>query len=149
MRYIQIIRGAYGYRRDGSGTTITKTRTDPPFEVTDAEAERLIKIKVAKYAATPTGDDGVQDLDDDGGKLPVYDKEMKLTELQEIAKAYGVDASKMRRKDEVITAIESAIAEAKKANEPPNEETEDSDGDPVGDDEKPPSLSTADPEVTT
>lgn len=158
MRYIQIIRGAYGYRKEGSGITITKTPTDPPFEVSDAEAERLVKIKVAKYAEAPKGNADAQSHDDDG-EQPLFNNGMKLAELQEIAKAYGVDASKMRKKDEVINAIEAAIAEADAAgtdDEPPegdtdeteNDNGDDENGEPNSDDEQPPNLGTANPEVT-
>ena len=55
---IRIISGTYGYRpmilaSDGSVRmspyVVPKTPRDPPIEVTDAEAERLVKLGVAEY----------------------------------------------------------------------------------------------------
>ena len=61
--------------------------------------------------------------------VPEYDEDMKLDELKEVAAAYGVDASAMRKKADVIAAIEAAKAEQ-------NDGT---------DDEEPPQIGAADP----
>lgn len=50
MKLIKITNGTYGHRPGGSEFTKTKTANDEPFEVADAEAERLVAMKVAAYA---------------------------------------------------------------------------------------------------
>ena len=50
MKTIKIIGGAYGHRKDGTGSVCVKTSSDPPFEVDDKEAKRLVGLKVAKIA---------------------------------------------------------------------------------------------------
>jgi len=63
-------------------------------------------------------------------EAPEYDEDMKLDELKEVAARYGVDASAMRKKADVIAAIEAAKAEQ------PDDGT---------DDEEPPQIGAADP----
>ena len=65
---------------------------------------------------------------------PEYDEDMKLDELKEVAAAYGVDASAMRKKADVIAAIKEAKAAANEA-----------DDDQTGDNEEPPQIGAADP----
>ncbi len=73
-----------------------------------------------QYASTNTAAD----------EAPEYDEDMKLDELKEVAARYGVDASAMRKKADVIAAIEAAKAEQ------PDDGT---------DDEEPPQIGAADP----
>ena len=63
-------------------------------------------------------------------KLYMTYEDMKLDELKEVAARYGVDASAMRKKADVIAAIEAAKAEQ------PDDGT---------DDEEPPQIGAADP----
>ena len=63
-------------------------------------------------------------------EAPEYNEDMKLDELKEVATRYGVDASAMRKKADVIAAIE-----ATKAEQP----------DDGADDEEPPQIGAADP----
>ncbi len=56
--------------------------------------------------------EGDQEPEDEGDELPEYSDAMKLTELKEVAALYGVDASSLRSKADVIKAIEAAKAEA-------------------------------------
>ena len=60
---------------------------------------------------------------------------MKLDDLKEVAAAYGVDASTMRKKADVIAAIEKAKATV----------GETADDDQTGDNEEPPQIGAADP----
>ena len=59
---------------------------------------------------------------------------LTLDELKEVAAAYGVDASAMRKKADVIAAIEKAKAAANEV-----------DDDQTGDNEEPPQIGAADP----
>ena len=51
MKLIKIINGTYGYRPEKSKCVEPKQAGDPPFEVSDEEARRLVALKVAAYVA--------------------------------------------------------------------------------------------------
>jgi len=122
---IQIIKGTFGYYNGRKVIPITEA--DGPQKFDDELEARLVKEGVAKYigeqdepASTNTAAD----------EAPEYDEDMKLDELKEVAARYGVDASAMRKKADVIAAIEAAKAEQ------PDDGT---------DDEEPPQIGAADP----
>ena len=83
-----------------------------------------MKEGVAKYIGEPASTNTAAD------EAPEYNEDMKLDELKEVAARYGVDASAMRKKADVIAAIEAA-----KAEQP----------DDGADDEEPPQIGAADP----
>lgn len=147
---IQIIAGTFGYYNGRKIVPVTPESGPQKF---DPELEaRLVKEGVAEYVSgeeaktpedpdtTPAPDDtnpanasadpsdppDDKDPDDDDEALPAYSEDMKLDELKEIAPAYGVDASAMRKKADIIAAIEAAKEAA-------------------GDDEVPPQFDAADP----
>ena len=135
---IQIIAGTFGYYNGRKVVPITNADGPQKF---DPELEaRLVKQGVAKYvdeqpvapapAAKPEQEpEAAPETDDAPTAPPEYDEDMKLDELKEVAAAYGVDASAMRKKADVIAAIEAAKAEQ-------NDGT---------DDEEPPQIGAADP----
>ena len=104
--------------------------------------DRLVKEGVAKYIgelgetaeqpAPAPGDDADEPASTNiaADEAPEYNEDMKLDELKEVAARYGVDASAMRKKADVIAAIEAA-----KAEQP----------DDGADDEEPPQIGAADP----
>lgn len=61
-------------------------------------------------AAEPEREPGATSEPDGTPAAPEYDEDMKLDELKEVATAYGVDASAMRKKADIIDAIEKAKA---------------------------------------
>ena len=93
---IKMIRGAYGLKINGVVEAMTSRPA--PFSLTDAREAELVAAGVAVYVQEP-------------GEDPAYSK-MKMAELREVAAAYGVDASKIRSKKEVIAMIEKAKAKA-------------------------------------
>ena len=95
---IKMIRGAYGLKINGVVEAMTSRSA--PFSLTDAREAELVAAGVAVYVQEPD-------------KNPAYNK-MKMAELREAAAAYGVDASKIRSKKEVIAMIEDAKAKAAK-----------------------------------
>lgn len=110
---IKIIKGSYG-KREGSivkaihaGNTIS--------DLSKEKEERLVRLGVAVYVTKQDdvaeqpgeGSDETQD-DEIVDEFPEYNEEMKLSELKEVAKVYGIDASSMRSKKEVIEAIDAA-----------------------------------------
>ena len=129
---IQIIKGTFGYYNGRKVIPITEA--DGPQKFDDELEARLVKEGVAKYIgelgetaeqpAPAPGDDAAAD------EAPEYNEDMKLDELKEVATRYGVDASAMRKKADVIAAIEAA-----KAEQP----------DDGADDEEPPQIGAADP----
>lgn len=104
METIKIIRGTYGFKHTENGVISPKTVKDPPFEVDNKEAERLIALGVAACAEKEQADNGGN---------PLYNKSMSLKDLHKIAEEkYGVEnASKITSKDKVIAAIEEVVNE--------------------------------------
>lgn len=146
---IQIIAGTFGYYNGRKVVPITNADGPQKF---DPELEaRLVKKGIAKYITAPaaaqpedpespdpagapasqdpaaTGGASEGDPETPDGELPEYNEDMKLDDLKEVAKAYGVDASAIRKKADVIAAIEAA------------QQAGDGDG------EEPPQLGAADP----
>jgi hypothetical protein len=155
---IKIIKGTYWYRE--GNRIIPKTPADDPFTATLEQEARLVRLGVAVYVDAPTkapaapstpkapekAETGSKDVDE----LPAYNLDMKLDELKEIAKAYGVDASDARKKADVIAIIEAAKAEDPEGETPEGDDHGDEDPDDetpeaYDDGEEPPSLDAADP----
>ena len=137
---IQIIKGTFGYYNGRK--VIPVTEADGPQKFDDELEARLVKEGVAKYIgelgktaeqpAPAPGDDADEPASTNtaADEAPEYNEDMKLDELKEVATRYGVDASAMRKKADVIAAIE-----ATKAEQP----------DDGVDDEEPPQIGAADP----
>lgn len=131
---IQIIKGTFGYYNGRKVIPITEA--DGPQKFDDELEARLVKEGVAKYIGEQPAPDHGDDADEPAStntaadEAPEYDEDMKLDELKEVAARYGVDASAMRKKADVIAAIEAAKAEQ------PDDGT---------DDEEPPQIGAADP----
>ena len=112
---IQIIKGTFGYYNGRKVIPITEA--DGPQKFDDELEARLVKEGVAKYigeqdapAEQPAPDHG--DAADEpastntaADEAPEYNEDMKLDELKEVATRYGVDASAMRKKADVIAAV--------------------------------------------
>lgn len=138
---IQIIAGTFGYFNGRKVVPITNADGPQKF---DPELEaRLVKQGVAEYVdetlsavepedpevPDPAGaqvpqdpgaaghSEGEPETSDDG--RPEYGEDMKLDELKEVAAAYGIDASAMRKKSDVIAAIEAARQTGDGDEEPP------------------------------
>lgn len=139
---IQIIKGTFGYYNGRKVIPITEA--DGPQKFDDELEARLVKEGVAKHigelgetAEQPAPAPAPGDDDDEpastntaADEAPEYNEDMKLDELKEVAARYGVDASAMRKKADVIAAIEATKAEQ------PDDGT---------DDEEPPQIGAADP----
>ena len=144
---IQIIAGTFGYYNGRKVVPITNADGPQKF---DPELEaRLVKKGVAKYvdeqpvAPAPASEpEREPEGAPEAGEAPAaheYDEDMKLDELKEVAAAYGVDASAMRKKADVIAAIEKAKAGGEAGDETGNNE------EAPEDDEAPPQIGAADP----
>lgn len=110
---IQITTGTFGYYNGRKVVPITSESGPQKF---DPELEaRLVKQGIAKYVGTSadqteTIDHQNEETTSASTDLPKYNERMKLDELKKVASAYGVDASEMSKKSEVIKAIEAAKA---------------------------------------
>jgi len=126
MKSIKIVRGTYGLAKENSFGVSTKSRTDPPFEVNDDEAKRLVDLGVAEYATgeTPvanTVSSSSSAVNSSGGgsnagsglTLAALRKSNK-TALEKIAAKRGVDISgatnNVQRADLIWADIEARAA---------------------------------------
>ena len=133
---VKIIKGTYGHY-DGHKVIPINEKSGPQSFAPEVE-ERLVKKGVAVYV----DDVPAAGNTDTGDGMPEYNEDMKLDELKEIAKAYGVDADKARSKKAVIEMIEAAKAEGDEADD----EIGDDDAEEIDDGETPPDVGAAMPE---
>lgn len=150
---IQIIKGTFGYYNGRKVVPITSESGPQKF---DPELEaRLVKQGIAKYIDAPAGQtETAGGQQEETADLPKYNERMKLEELKKIASAYGVDASAMTKKGDVIKAIEAAKAAAVQAADSTSDGEDDDTGEGDGDDtdadtgdedEEPPQPGVAEP----
>lgn len=150
---IQITTGTFGYYNGRKVVPITSESGPQKF---DPELEaRLVKQGIAKYIDAPAGQtETAGDQQEETADLPKYNERMKLEELKKIANAYGVDASAMTKKGDVIKAIEAAKAAAVQAADSTSDGEDDDTGEGDGDDtdadtgdedEEPPQPGVAEP----
>lgn len=154
---VQITTGTFGYYNGRKVVPVTSADGPQKF---DPELEaRLVKQGIAKYVDAPadqteTAGEQHEETTNITADLPKYNDRMKIDELKKVASAYGVDASAMTKKGEIIKAIEAAKA----ATEQTNDGTDDGDDDGPGtsaddegdnagsdEDEEPPQPGVADP----
>ena len=161
MKTIKIISGIYGYRPAGSKVIEPKRAGDPAFQVEDAEAARLVSLKVAAYVDVanefiPTGvatapeqfkdnkpSDNITDENSSSKSetealkgIPSYNADMKSTELREIMSDYGISYKVGMSKADMVAALDEYFKE---------ESGEDSDEGSEGDEEAPPDLGAEEP----
>lgn len=105
---IKIVKGSYGLRC-GSLIKAIDANSDP-IELSKEKEERLVRLGVAVYVADTVDEvkQPAQDEDEIVDEFPEYNADMKLADLKKVAEVYGVDASAMRTKKDVIEAIDAA-----------------------------------------
>lgn len=108
---IKMTRGTYGYW-DGT-ILVPKNKKSEPFSLSFEKEKRLVDRGVAEYVGEPpTNENQNEDGQNEDDEILEYDENTKLPDLKEIASKYNIDTSKMRKKEDVIKAIEEALAEA-------------------------------------
>lgn len=116
MKQIKIINGTYGFRPNPPAVE-PKTPDDGPFFVEDAEADRLVALKVAVIVdgtAAPAADPAPQDPTPDDQDTLVYNEDMKLDELKDVARSVGAtedELKSLRSKKDVIALIDEIVNE--------------------------------------
>ena len=142
---IKIIAGVYGYKENG--IILPKDKDSEPFSLDPEREAELVAQGVAEYANViipeaelepepetagaeqqpaeePEQDlepeaDGDEDPQSEKAEKPEYSDKMRLTELQALAGAYGLDAQNMRTKAEVIKLLDDYFAEEDDTEAPP------------------------------
>ncbi len=100
---VKIIKGSYGHKK---GSTIVPVYAGETVELTEEQEARLVKLGVAEYVGKPAQENS---QGEGSSELPEYNENMKLAELKEIAAKYGVDASEVKTKKEVVALIDAAL----------------------------------------
>lgn len=141
MKTIKIVVGTYGYRKDNTSPVELIDKKSNPIEVSDAEAERLIKAGVAVEVKETVAEETEDTVHDEAVGIGYLDAESlsgyTVPELKDLAKKLGLKTG--GTKDELIERISAA-----KVEYPVSEDTEDAEA--ADDDEEPPVLNPADPE---
>lgn len=102
---------------------IPEAELEPEPETTGAE-QRPAKDPAEPEAEEPEQDlepeaDGDEDPQSEKPEKPEYSDKMRLTELQALAGAYGLDAQNMRTKAEVIKLLDDYFTEEDDTEAPP------------------------------
>lgn len=138
MKNVIIIRGGYGYRPDANGPVNLVTAKDGAISVADEEAARLVGLGVAEYAKDTKDVEGSLDP----GDLGTY----AYNDLKKLAKEMGLSAS--GSKEELIKRIsEAKLSVSEESEDEGSKDEESKDMESESDDEEPPVLEAAEPEV--
>ena len=122
MKKIKMLIGGYGLA-EKSGRIALKTADDDPFNVSDAEAKRLVEAgrkapkkeepKVEIPEEVPTEEPETEETEEqESEEAAVVDEmdieSMTLAQLQDLADDLGVEYKKRDKKDDLIAKIEAA-----------------------------------------
>ncbi len=127
MRNIIITSGTYGHYENGR--LRPKDASSGAFAVSEAEAERLVSLELARYADTPVAtpeamsavdEQGVRPAEDndtaegeyEDEDKPLYDESSSVSELRAIAKEHGLTFRVGMSKADMITALNEFFADA-------------------------------------
>lgn len=104
MKKIRIIAGVFGWKH-GAVYDLVKAG-DPPIEVEDKVACRLVEQKTAEYVGAPAEE---ADLPDGVGTVPQYSINSTVAELREIARQNGLAFKVGMTKEEMVAALDAHI----------------------------------------
>ena len=127
MKKIKMLIGGYGLA-EKSGRIALKTADDDPFNVSDAEAKRMVEAGRAEYVGkapkkeepkveipeeVPTEEPETEETEEqESEEAAVVDEmdieSMTLAQLQDLADDLGVEYKKRDKKDDLIAKIEAA-----------------------------------------
>ncbi len=104
-----------------NGIVKPKTPADPPFDVADELAYRLVRegkaeivddVKASEDYSDDEGNAGEEGNGDSGFSIPKYDAATSKTDLKAIANEYGIAIAKTATKQELIKALDNFFADA-------------------------------------
>ena len=146
---IKIIAGVYGYKENGiilpkdkdsepfsldpereaelvtqgvaeyANVIIPEAELEPEPETAGAEQQPAEDPAEPEAEEPEQEADGDEDPQSEKAEKPEYSDKMRLTELQALAGAYGLDAQNMRTKAEVIKLLDDYFAEEDDTEAPP------------------------------
>mgnify|MGYP003301700070 CR=1 FL=1 len=138
MKKIKIILGTYGYMKNGIPPVDLIDMNSNPIEVSDAEAERLVKLGVAKEVTEIAVEKHAITEETATGYLDAESlEEYTIDELKDLASKLGIEFKSKIKKEELIKLIA-----ATEVDYPVEEDAEDEEAD----NEEPPVLSAVEPE---
>ena len=119
-KLIKIINGSYGYMPTGENFVQLVTSKDDFIWVDNAEAERLVELRVARYPKTGENvdvteyvnevevDEAVESAEpvENPPGIPSYSNLNTRAELDAFAAAVGIDTTGLANKSEVIAALD-------------------------------------------
>lgn len=139
MRSVRIISGAYG-QHVGNRIVVRDIRSEP-FEVDDAEADRIVSLGIAVFVevdADSSGHTNMPDSTDDSSddnaahfendSRPAYTIDTPVSELRGIAKACGITFAVGTNKAQMIKALDEYFDDTQSPSEMPSFTV----GDPIG-----------------
>ena len=160
MKKINIVVGTYGYRKNDTSAVELIDKNSGPIEVSDAEAKRLIGLKIAVAAETKTATqtptpapapepNGTEEPAPVApmvtGRLDAESlKEYSYKALQSLAKKLGL--STKGKTEELIERIAATEVQAPAEDEEGTKNNVPGTDDEEADNEKPPVLNAVDPE---
>lgn len=101
---IKIIAGVFGHR---NGKRVEAVRAgDPPIEVEDELAQRLICQGVAEAVEVKATEQAQAEDEDEGEAFPDYSDKMSRAKLEAIAKEVGIDEDAIKEAENKAALIE-------------------------------------------
>lgn len=101
---IKIIAGVFGHR---NGKRVEAVRAgDPPIEVEDELAQRLIRQGVAEAVEVKATEQAQAEDEDEGEAFPDYSDKMSRAKLEAIAKEVGIDEDAIKEAENKAALIE-------------------------------------------
>ena len=130
MKHIKLTQGAFRYRPESEKSAVVVRLGDPPFDVPDATAERLVALGVAEYAeeavatAVPlTHEEKTSEPQDEmqeaaGSELtaledvPEYSDRMTVKQLKTLMDEVGAEYTDKMTKSDLIKRLDCFFEEA-------------------------------------
>ena len=101
---IKIIAGVFGHR---NGKRVEAVRAgDPPIEVEDELAQRLIRQGVAEAVEVKATEQAQAEDEDEGEAFPEYSDKMSRAKLEAIAKEVGINEDAIKEAENKAALIE-------------------------------------------
>jgi hypothetical protein len=113
MRTIKIISGVFGYHKPNSRAVTPKKKSDPPFEVEDKLAARLVSSGIAEYVGAviePALDPG-GDGEKEPPAKPVYSIEQTAKELKALLDELGISYPSNITKEKLVEMLDEYYTE--------------------------------------
>ena len=110
---IRMISGTFGLLVDG--IVVAKTKASEPFEASEEQEARLVKLGMAEYVNAPVpaedAPEELPELPEDVVGIPEYNVDMKADELREIAAMMGLEFPANTKKQSMVDAMDKFLEE--------------------------------------